>query len=69
MSGQLEHSTNIVRVSLPAKVAYDLKSFQKIQSDILGRLGCEACCSGWDIRYDVSRQFAVDDKLHVRDIG
>ena len=68
MSGQLEHSTNIVRVSLPAKVAYDLKSFQKIQSDILGRLGCEACCSGWDT-YDVAGNSRLNDKLHVRDIG
>jgi len=57
-----------VRVTLPAKVAYDLKSFQKVQASILDRLGCTACCSGWDIRFDVSRSFAVDDKLNIREL-
>jgi hypothetical protein len=56
-----------VRVSLPAKVANDLKAFQKVQASILGRLGCAACCSGWDIRFDVVRSFVVDEKLNIRE--
>lgn len=57
-----------VRVSIPAKVAFDLKAFQKTQASILDRLGCLACCSGWDIRWDITRSFGVDENLNIRDI-
>ena len=56
---------NTVRVSLPADVAFSFDKFQRVQKDILGRLGCQACCSGWDIRWDVFRDFRVDDKLNI----
>jgi len=74
MQGKVEKSVaigtwptpeRVVRVALPARVASDLKAFQKVQASILDRLGCAACCSGWDIRYDVARHFAVDEKLKV----
>lgn len=58
----------VVRVTLPAKVAYDLNAFQKVQASILDRLGCQACCSGWDIRFDLARSYLVDEKLNVREI-
>jgi len=57
-----------VKVSIPAKVAYGLKDFQEIQASILDRLGCPACCSGWDIRWDITRSFGIDDKLRIRDM-
>ena len=59
--------SNVVRVSLPAEVAYDLKSFQRVQKDILRRLNCDACCSGWDIRFDILRSFSVDKNLKIRE--
>lgn len=59
----------VVHVSLPAEVAFDLDSFSKIQRDILGRLGCQACCSGWDIRWDIARRFMIDEQLNVRPVG
>ena len=58
----------VVRVALPAKIANDLKAFQKVQASILDRLGCTACCSGHDIRYDIIRSFAVDEKYNIRDM-
>lgn len=58
-------SAQTVHVTLPAEVAFDLDRFQKVQKDILGRLGCAACCSGWDIRFDIQRQFVVNAKLEV----
>lgn len=58
--------SNVVKVSIPAEVAFDLDRFQKVQTDILGKLGCMACCSGWDIRFDIERRFIVDAKLNVR---
>ncbi len=51
---------NVIRVSVPAKAYYDLGSIQGIQKDILGQLGCLACCSGWDIRFDMQRNFVID---------
>lgn len=60
-------SNRVVQVSLPAEVAFDLDRFQQVQRDILGKLGCMACCSGWDIRYDIQRRFIVDAKLNVHE--
>ena len=57
----------VVHVTLPAEVAFDIDRFSKVQIDILGKLGCMACCSGWDIRYDIQRRFVVDAELNVRD--
>ncbi len=51
---------NVVRVSVPAKAYFDLASIQEIQKDILGELGCLACCSGWDIRFDMQRNFIIN---------
>lgn len=51
---------NVVRVSVPAKAYYNLGSIQEIQKDILGELGCLACCSGWDIRFDMQRNFVIN---------
>lgn len=61
-------ATNVVRVSIPADIHNDLAKFQKIQKDILGKLGCLACCSGWDIRFNVQRQFIVDKSLVVQEV-
>jgi hypothetical protein len=54
-----------VNVRVSAKTAYDLAAMGKVTASILGRLGCPRCHSGWDIRFDVHRHFAVDDKLNV----
>jgi hypothetical protein len=66
---QVAFGSQTVHVSLPASVAFDLDRFQEIQRSILGKLGCGACCSGWDIRFDLQRQFLVDEELNVRDVG
>jgi hypothetical protein len=60
---------NPVRVKIPAKVAYDLKAIQRVTAEVLGQLGCEACHSGFDIRFDVTRDFIVDEQLGVRTAG
>lgn len=61
------HSGRTVQVSVPASVAFDIDKFQDIQRSILDKLGCGACCSGWDIRFDLQRQFLVDEKLTIRE--
>lgn len=46
-------------VSAPKEVVFDLESVQKIQEDILGQLGCRACCSGFDFHFPTEIQFVV----------
>jgi hypothetical protein len=58
-----------VNVRVPAEVVFDLEKVQQIQKDILGRLGCMACCSGFDIRFILENEFIVDRELNVRDTG
>jgi hypothetical protein len=40
---------------------------QKVTASLLNRLGCTACCSGFDIRFHVEDAFVVDQNLNVRD--
>lgn len=56
---------DVIRVSIPAAAYYNLDKFQSIQKDILGRLGCPACTSGHDIRFDIHRRFFADEKLGI----
>jgi len=67
LNPQAASADRVVHVTLPAEVAFDLDRFSKVQRDILGKLGCMACCSGWDIRYDIQRRFVVDAELNVRE--
>lgn len=63
-----DDASNVVRVSVPPSVYYHLESIQKIQAAVLGRLGCLACCSGLDIRFDLERiRFNVDQKLNIKE--
>jgi len=46
-------------VDAPKEVVFDLRLVQKIQADILGQLGCRACCSGFDFHFPTELQFIV----------
>ena len=46
-------------VDAPKEVVFDLDAVQKIQADILGQLGCRACCSGFDFHFPTELQFIV----------
>lgn len=54
-----------VRVTVPAAVAFDRDRMRKVTELVLGRLGHPQCHSGWDIRFDVERRFAFDEKLSL----
>jgi hypothetical protein len=60
-------SERVVRVSIPAKVTFQLGDMQKITASVLGRLGCPTCHSGWDIRFDLIRSFVADEKFNLRE--
>lgn len=51
-----------VRVSLPAKVAYDPEALKTSIGSLLERLGCGRCFSGADCLFTHERDFVVDAK-------
>lgn len=59
-----------VRVSIPASVAGEIGSLKKSFASILDKLGCPACCSGYDIRLELQRDLAVSRSFkEVASIG
>jgi hypothetical protein len=48
-----------VIVNAPRDVVFDLAQVQRIQKDILGQLGCRACCSGWTIAFPDEVQYVL----------
>lgn len=49
-----------VRITVPVSVAGNLDKFQGAVRDALGKLGCQACCSGHDILINLERDFFFD---------
>lgn len=60
------HPSTAVRVIVPVDVAFNLEKMQKVTASVLAHLGCPACHSGRDIRFDIERTFVVDKALNVR---
>jgi hypothetical protein len=56
----------VVRVQVPANVLYNFNQVTKVMKGVLGKLGCQACCSGHDIRFEIERNFIADKGLNVR---
>jgi hypothetical protein len=48
-----------VTINAPRSVVFDIDTVQRIQKDILGQLGCQACCSGWDIHFPDEVQYVL----------
>ncbi len=67
---RLEGDQPVVRVIVPHDVAHNLQSMAKVTASVLGKLGCPACHSGFDIRFLQEREFVVDGRsLEVRSAG
>ena len=58
-----------VTVRVPVDVAFDLEKAQAVQREVLGRLGCQGCTSGFDIRFVHETEFIVDANLRVSPVG
>lgn len=56
---------NPVSAKLPGKVSYNLELVQKSVASIVDRLGCGACCSGFDIFFDQELNFLLDNDAKV----
>lgn len=59
-----------VQVMIPEKVNSNIKSLQKALVTTLGKLGCPACCSGFDIHFRRELDLiAFDDRVQARGFG
>jgi hypothetical protein len=50
----------VVRVVLPAKVAFNLKEMQDVLGHLAERLGCTPCLSGASCVFHIESDFVVD---------
>lgn len=58
-----------VNVHVPIEVMWDSERLAGLKKDILGRLGCLACTSGFDIRWRTRREYVVNPALEVRELS
>ncbi|MDX6679850.1 MAG: hypothetical protein QOE31_3902 [Solirubrobacteraceae bacterium] len=57
-----------VNIHIPGAVSNDLDKLQDITRQVLGRLGCEGCHSGFDIRFKHVLDYVVNPRtLEVED--
>jgi len=49
-----------VRISIPAKVAYDIGALHKMLDNLAQTLGCNPCVSGADCTIHLIRDYLVD---------
>lgn len=55
-----------IRVRLDADTMNSFDKLQAVQKDLLGRLGCPTCHSGFDLRFELQREFvATNGKLSL----
>ena len=57
-----------IRVTMPASVAFDLDKFQGSVANILSDLGCPECCSGYDITFQLEKEFVINERLEVNSL-
>jgi hypothetical protein len=59
-----------VHVMIPEKVNNDIRAIQRALTKTLGKLGCQACCSGFDILFQRELDLiAFDDRVNARGFG
>ena len=57
--------TNAVRVAVPHSISNDFEKMQAITKEVLGRLGCTPCHSGWDLIFTHENEFIANAKGQV----
>jgi len=59
-----------ITVTIPDKVNNNIDLLNKAIGNVLGKLGCEACCSGFDILFRTEiNTVALDEKAGVARFG
>jgi hypothetical protein len=59
----------VVRVTLPASVAFDMDRFGKVLAGIADRLGHRSCLSGAACLFMIERNFVVDPQLGIQGVA
>ncbi len=55
-----------VRITIPAKVAYDLPAFQKSIAITVEKLGCLECGSLLDCTFTMAKNYIINEALEIR---
>ena len=59
----------VVHVSVPVGIYYSAEKMATVTKEVLGRLGCLGCHSGFDIRFQQEVEFVVNVAGQVRALG
>ena len=60
MPAKIELAIRPVRVSIPASVAGNIKSYKEAIGTVLDRIGCPGCCSGHDFFFELQRDVVLE---------
>ncbi len=62
-------SPHTVTIAVPVGVGNDIDKLNKVTREILGRLGCDGCHSGYDFRFVIERDFRVNPALEIQEFS
>ncbi|WP_369977395.1 hypothetical protein [Xanthomonas bundabergensis] len=62
-------SPHAVTIAVPVSVGNDIEQLNKVTREILGRLGCAGCHSGFDFRFVIERDFRVNPALEIHEFS
>jgi len=65
MKTRVRKGSGAVRLSIPARVAYNADAFKKSIYDLLNEIGCPKCFSGVDCYFSTVRDYVLDPKQGV----
>lgn len=69
-AARFDRSRGTVTVTLPDKVNDNIDLLNRAVANVLGKLGCDACCSGFDILFQREiNTMALDEKGGVARFG
>ena len=68
LNSPISSASNIVRVTVPASVAYNFEAMTKVTQNILNKYGCGGCHSGRYIIFHMEDNFFVDEQLNIRSV-
>lgn len=60
---------DVVRVTLPARAAFEIDSMGKVLANLAERLGHTGCLSGSNCFFTLEKEFVVDPELNVHSFG
>ncbi len=62
---EINQTKGAIKLSIPAKVAYNADAFKKSIYELLDELGCPKCFSGVDCYFETIRDYVLDPSENV----